>query len=214
MMKVSAHINELITLIQRNEDEKPLMDNSIKNATYEKTCSYEEFIIMLQKIVSSTLLDCKLIPEDETFNELFPNKKLDQSVISFKVVRRTPYKELKPTMRHEVLEEATKANEERIGTLYGQRMEYILQFNVFCSGYAKSESVMNNFEEAIFNYTSYLKKNGVIECLFKQQITDSDYEHFRKMCSVRHLQYEIILEKQWIDFESVLDTVQVDSELL
>lgn len=204
-------MDDLIKLLEREADFiEPILENPLRNETAYKSCTYIEFIAMVQKIISSILPNCKFVSDDEIYTLLFPDKPLDQSVISFKIHERTPYQEIKPQMRHEVIEDDVKTNERRIGTLYAQRMRYILQFNIFSSGYEKSESVMNIFEDAILDYTGYFKKNGIVEILFRKQLEDEGYEHFRKMCSMRHLRYELILEKQWIDFESVLETVQIN----
>lgn len=201
---------DFITLLQRDENTPIVLDNPLKNSVSEKTCSYIEFIEMIQKVVTNVIPDCLFIPDDEINSYLFPDKPLDKSIVSFKVFSRKPYQELKPLPRHEIIETTTVKNEARIGSIYGQRMQLILQFNIFSSGYAKSESVMTSFEDSILDYTSFFKKKGVIEILFREQIQDTSYEHFRKTCSMRHLHYEIILEKQWIDFESVLETVQIN----
>ena len=184
----------------------------IRNQRAEKNCGYEEFIEMVQKIVKNVMPDCLFMPQEDIKQYMQPDILINQPIISYELINRVPHFEQKPMARHEVVEKSYRDGEERIGTLSAWRFDCDIQFNLYASGYQKVQSVMNTFEEAILMYTGYIKKNGVIECLFKKQFKDASLDSFREHASVRSLKYQIILEKYWIDFESVLESVTIKNE--
>lgn len=178
------------------------------NERADKTCGFEEFIEMVRKVVINIVPDCEFLPQDELSEKMFPDVKINQSIVTFEVISRRPHKEQKPTIRHEVLENVNN-EEARIGNLYAWTMEHVIQFNIYASGYEKSQAVMNIFEEAILKYMGYFKKNGIRECLFSEQIRDSKLDTFREHASIKSIRYQVILEKYWIDFDNVLDSIHL-----
>lgn len=178
------------------------------NERANKTCSFEEFIEMVRKVIINIVPECEFVPQDEITEKMFPDIKIDKSIISFEVISRRPYKEQKPMFRHEVVENVDN-EEARIGSLYAWTMDYIIQFNIYASGYEKSQTVMNIFEEAILKYVGYFKKNGIKECLFSEQIRDAKLDTFREHASIKSVKYQAILEKYWIDFDNVLDSIHL-----
>ena len=68
---------------------------------------------------------------------------------------------------------------------------------------------MNDFEDLIFNYTPYFKKNGVAEILFEKHFTDKNLDLFRQTLSVRSLQYYLEIEKLTAVFETDIEEITI-----
>ena len=209
-------MKDFISLLREQDEDtlsaKKALTAPIRNNRANKTCGFEEFIEMVQKAARNIMPECFFVPQEDVKELMHPDKLIDNPIIAYEVVSRVPLFEQKPTTRHEVIEKTDYSNEERIGTLNAWQFDYLVQFNLYASGYKKVQSVMNTFEEMILNYVGYFKKNGIIECLFKKQHKDSSLESFREHASIRSLTYQIILEKYWIDFDSVLETVTIENE--
>lgn len=179
------------------------------NERANKTCNFEEFIEMIRKIVVNIIPEAEFMPQDDVTEQMFPDVKINKPLITFEVISRKPYKEQKPMLRHEAIENVPNQEEARIGNLYAWTMDYTLQFNIYGNGYEKSQMIMNTFEEAILRYVGYFKKNGIKECLFKEQLRDSKLDTFREHSSIKSTRYQVILEKYWIDFDNVLESVHI-----
>lgn len=209
-------MEELIRLLHKKDKEcidvEKAMTMPIRNNRADKTCSFEQFIEMVQKAARNIMPECVFIPQEDVKHLMQPDILIDKPIISYELISRIPLFEQKPMVRHEVIEKTEFNGEERIGTLNAWQFDCNVQFNLYASGYEKVQSVMNTFEEMILNYVGYFKRNGVVECLFKKQHKDSSLESFREHASVRSLTYQVILEKYWIDFESVLESVTVYNE--
>lgn len=203
-------MKDIIELLKEKNIVMPIQEPL--NNRYEKTCTYEDFVMMIENVVRNTMPNINFLPSEEKAKLLEPDRQMDAPLITFKTYHRKPLKESKPIFRHEVIEKSTPG-EERMGTLYGWRMEQIIQFDIFTGTYKVAQETMNNFENQMLNYLSYFKKNGLIECLFLEQIEDETLNAFRDKCSVRSLRYKITLEKYWIDFESVLESFSTTPKL-
>lgn len=178
--------------------------------TADKTASLFDFIKMVNKVVSKTMghLNVQFIPDE---NKLIVEKadlKLDNPVITYKVLYRKPDGELKQRVRQEVIEDVSDPDEQRIGTIYGQKFDCLIQFNVFASVYDVAEEVMEEFEKQILTYTGFFKKNGVAEVLFSEQTTDSSYDMYRQTISVRNIRYRVKVEKLTAVFQETIKEVE------
>lgn len=178
--------------------------------TADKNASMYDFITMVSKLVSLTMkdLNVEFVSEEGKKLNLEPEEPIDSPFISFKLINRIPKGELKPRMRQNIKEEIIDKDEERIGEIYGQKFKCLVQFNIFSSVYETAEQVMERFEELIFTYTGFFKKNGVAEVIFNQQITDSSYDIFRQTLSVRNLQYYIEIEKLTVLFKEKIKEIE------
>lgn len=178
--------------------------------TAEKSASLFDFIKMVNKLSAIILkdLDVEFIPDENKKIVSNVDIKLDRPVITYKVISRKPKAELKPRIRQTIREKTNDPNDERVGEIYGQKFECLIQFNVFASVYDIAEQVMEKFEEMIFTYTGWMKKNGVAELLFEQQLTDEHYDMFRQTISVRNIRYRVEVEKLNVIFQDKLKEIE------
>lgn len=178
----------------------------------DKSATLFDFIQMVGKVVSRAmkedgvefLLDeGKRIPQD-------PKMQMDHPYITYKVKSRTPKNEIKPRERESFIKEDTfSQTDARQGRIYGQKFVCEVQFNIIASEYTQADRVMNIFEDLIFSYTHYFKKNGVSELFFQKHLTDTDYDIYRQDISVRNLVYYVEVEKLYVMFDSEIDGVFV-----
>ena len=198
-----ASNNHIVNNIARQWDKTPLKA--------DKSADLEDFIEMISKIVTKTIgkqLGVVFIP-DEGARILKDDKyTLDNPYILYEVISREPISELKPSVRQEIIEETEDEINARHGTIWGQKFISIVQFNIIACDYKTANKVMKDFEELIFKYTGYFKKNGVAEILFKTQLTDQNLDFYRQSCSVRSLQYNIEIEKLFVQFKSDINKIK------
>lgn len=192
----------VVQSIQVKENEGPLKAN--------KSANMDDFIEMVAKVISSLRKEYNVVFEMDEGKRLTldPNEKVDNPFITYKVIERVPLNELKPRVREDSIQENTfSQNDARQGRVYGQKFKARIQFNVIASEYKLANRVMNNFEDLIFNYMHYFKKNGVAELLFEKHHTDSDYDIYRQNLSVRSLVYYVELEKLYVEFSTQIDNI-------
>ena len=180
-------------------------------STAAKNATVEDFISMVTKLSNKALksLNVEFYP-DEGATIADPEKKLEKTAILYRVIERKPKNELK--MRHsENIEEIVdeKNNKKRLGQIWSQRQDCIIQFDIVASDYATANKVMNSFEDMIFQYSGYFKKNGVAEIYFKKYFTDTSIDRYRQYLSVRSIQYFVEIEKQTTIFNSTLEEIIV-----
>lgn len=195
-----------VDVISAKADPSP--SNGIQTA--EKSASLFDFIKMVNKVVSKTMQDLKVefIPDENKNIIVSPDLQLDHPIITYKVIYRKPKGELKPRVRQQIYEKSDDPNDDRLGEIYGQKFKCLIQFNVFASVYDLAEQVMEEFEEQIFTYTGFFKKNGVSEILFEEQATDSSYDMYRQTISVRNIRYIVEVEKLIAMFQEKLKEVE------
>lgn len=180
-------------------------------STAAKNATVEDFISMVTKLSNKALksLNVEFYP-DEGATIADPEKKLEKTAILYRVIERKPKNELK--MRHsENIEEVVdeKSNKKRLGQIWSQRQDCIIQFDIIASDYATANKVMNSFEDMIFQYSGYFKKNGIAEIYFKKYFTDTSIDRYRQYLSVRSIQYFVEIEKQTTVFNSTLEEIVV-----
>lgn len=180
-------------------------------STATKNATVEDFISMVTKLSNKALksLNVEFYP-DEGATIADPEKKLEKTAILYRVIERKPKNELK--MRHsENIEEVVdeKTNKKRLGQIWSQRQDCIIQFDIIASDYATANKVMNSFEDMIFQYSGYFKKNGIAEIYFKKYFTDTSIDRYRQYLSVRSIQYFVEIEKQTTIFNSTLEEIVV-----
>lgn len=177
-----------------------------------KNATTFDFIKMIEKVMNNILPEVTFTSDDERNKFLSPQHQIDNPIITFKVKSRRPFKEIKPIPRCEIKERTDVPDEERLGALYVQRFKCILQFNIFSSGYAEAEQVMNIFEEAMLKYAYIFKKYGIQEFYFDEQLEDSYYDTYRQWCCVRNITYYVLFEKQSVDFEEIIKSISINGE--
>lgn len=175
--------------------------------TADRSANLGDLIQMIDRLVTLTMPNVDFIPEEGKVLSMDSMKDFNRPKITYKVLSRKPKKELKPRVR-ETVEPNGKNGEDRMGQICGQKFECLIQFNIFTSVYKEAEEVMEKFEELIFSYTGFLKKNGIAELLFKEQITDTYYERLRETLSVRNLIYYVEIEKLTVIFKEKIKEIE------
>lgn len=178
--------------------------------TADKSATIFDLIKMIDKLVKLTMkdLDVKFIPDEDKTPIHTPEMQLDNPYITYKIIERVPKGELKPRVRQQIEEKSVDQKESRVGQVYGQKFSSIIQFDIFSSVYATAEQVMERFEELLFTYAGFFKKNGVSEIYFKKQYTDTSYEIYRQQISVRSVQYYVETEKLIVIFRDKIQEIE------
>lgn len=169
--------------------------------TANNGATLRDFIKMIDKVVTLTLSDEKVsfIPDEGKTDFISNDKKLDNPFINYRVMQRIPKKERKPRFRESKKEMAQDSI--RNAEIYGQTFSCLLQFNIFANDWNTAEDILEKFEDAMFMYSGYFKKNGVSEILFEKQYTDSFFESTRQVLSIRNVVYYVEIEKLTVIME-------------
>lgn len=171
---------------------------STELARADKSASFDDFISMVNMITTKALkkYDISFSPDEGKRLRVDPSQPLAKPHIQFSIIDRVPQRmQKKPRAREEFSEIDANGAAGRKGIIYGQVFDYIIQFDVLASDYITANQVMNSFEDAMFTYTAYFKKNGVSEMFFHRQFTDINLDAYRDNVSVRSLQYAVSIEK-------------------
>ena len=112
-----------------------------------KGASLYDFIKMLDNLLELTMPQVKFIPDEGKVMSLDAMTNFDRPVITYQVINRKPKKEIKPRVRELVEEITDDKNSQRIGEIWGQKFECLVQFNVFASVYSEAEQVMEGLLE-------------------------------------------------------------------
>ena len=179
----------------------------------EGTMDLFEFIKMVEKIVTIAMKDMhvKFIPEENRVPIDNPDMKINESYITYRIISQEPKDKdgLKPRIREEIYEDPKHTQESRMGQIYGQKFQSIIQFNIFSSVYAESEQVMKKFVELLFTYTGSLKKKGLGELIYKKQLTDTDLDQYRQTMSIRSIRYYVETENVFVVFRNKIEEINI-----
>lgn len=206
-----TRIDMFETLMREQDEAKKAYANREPNVITgrlkaDKNADIPDLIEMISKLVTVGMkeLNVEFVPDDGARLIIDPNKKtLKKNYIYFFVHSRIPL-ETKPRFREEIEANINNGNKRRIGNVYGQKFEAILQFNIIGCSYDEANKVMTRFEELMFQYIGYFKRNGVIDCVFHKQLTDQNYDVYRNNVSVRNLQYKCQVERLIPEFEAMM----------
>lgn len=186
---------------KKDNCEEPCGGTAVNMQRAKKGASLYDFLDMLAIIVDYAMSDMnvKFITDEEEIKLIDPEISFNHSYISYRVISRKPNNEYKPIVREEIIEH-DEHNEQRLGTIRGIGFDCIVQFNVFASENKVANKVMETFEELMLSYAGYFMEQGVRQVYFKEQITDTDYNNFRDVLSIRNLRYYVEIEKLMVIF--------------
>lgn len=181
----------------------------------KKQASLYDFLDMLALIVDYAMKEhnVKFLTQDDENKLTDPEISFNHPHISYRLISRKPTKEYKPIAREEIVE-CDEHNEQRYGTVFGQKFDCIVQFNVFASENRVANKVMESFEELMISYAGYFKEQGVRDLYFKEQVTDTDYNNFRETLSVRNIRYYVQIEKLMVIFNRSISDVNAFGDIV
>ena len=204
------NVDDFEILLQNRNDHAALNNNitrlvpqEVPRYQSERSANISDFIKMVSTIITKATKERNVIfePDEGARPRVDQSYQINKPHIFYKVVSRRPYGELKPREREEVLEK-DDGTVVRKGRVWGQRFECIIQFDIMAGDYVTANNIAETFEELMFNYTSYFKRNGVAEIIFDEHLTDRDYDMYRQEMSIRSLRYRVWLEKLHVAFDA------------
>ena len=211
--KLELMLNQREEILSNNEETTVTTSNIISDAKYPlkstKNATLFDFIKMVDKLCSLTLKNAKFVPDEKTLQELDIMKNIDKPVITYKVIERIPKKEIKPRLRETIKEKDEQSGLDKLGEIWGQKFECIIQFDIIASEYKEANEVMNDFEDLIFTYAGFFKRNGISEIYFKKHLTDSHLDNLRENLSIRSLQYYVEIEKVTVIFREKIKEIEI-----
>lgn len=175
----------------------------------EKTANLKDFIEMVDLMVKRTMKEHSIVlfPDDRNQKIKDQSEQIESPFITHKIISRVPKDGFKPRIREAITEKGQDETDNRTGNVFAQTFECIIQFNIFASEYEYAEEIKEKFEENLFKYTYYFKKNGVQEIIFSEELEDENYKVFRENVSVRNIRYKVIIEKLYVQFLSEFEDI-------
>lgn len=180
----------------------------------KKNASLYDFIDMVAQITDYVLKDYNVLFLTEEQQNIIkdPEISVERPYITYKIINRKPKNEYKPIVREEIIEH-DEYNNQRIGNVYGQKFDCIIQFNIMANENRLASQIMEAFEELMISYAGYFKQEGVVDLYFKEQITDTEYDNFRESLSIRNLRYYVEIEKLMVIFNHKITDVLISGEI-
>lgn len=177
----------------------------------DKSANLSEFFNLVGKVVEKTMgkHNVEYMPDDRKQVIRDQSAKIDKSYITYKTKRRKPKDGFKPRVREDFLESSDDNNDNRQGKIWGQHFECVVQFNIYATTYEEGQKILDKFEENMYRYTYFFKREGIQEMYFQQEIEDENYQVFRENISVRNVQYTVIIEKLIVEFNSEFDHISI-----
>lgn len=196
---------------RRFELQKASYKKHPERAQADKSADLRDFIEMVAKVVSLAMkdLEVEFVPDEGRRIKIDPDAELDHPYIFYKVESREVKDEKKPRVRETITEKTHDGREAREGKIFGQKFKCYVQFDIIAGEYSTADEVMYTFEDVLFRYTHYFKKNGVAELLFHKHHTDENHDVYRQYVSVRSIQYYVEVEKLITMFGSEIEDVEI-----
>lgn len=182
--------------------------------TSDKNASIDDYIEMLSMVCGKVMKKMKVAfqPDEGARMKSDMLEPVDHPYIFFKIISCNPVQEIKPRIRQDCVEMEIEDDEEELKRprdIWGQQFRYVIQFDIFADGYKDATEVMKTFEDVVFSYTAYFKRQGVKDIRFMRRLTDSNLDTYRQKCSIRSLQYEVDIEKLFTRFETTIGDISV-----
>lgn len=191
--------NNLEKIGTEEDIKKEREEKQVPTQKANKCASLFDFIKMVSKVMKNTMKEVSFEMDEGSRPIIDQAVTINEPRIYYQLLsRKLVPEDTKPRLRESGIKEQTEDNSFRYVSIYGQKFNCIVQFDIMCpktSVNQTADEVMNNFEEMLINYTHYFKKNGVSELLFDMQTTDHNLDAYRQVCSVRSIQYKVTIEK-------------------
>lgn len=199
-------------LDKRQEEYQPV--GPVARQKADKSAKLFDLIKMIDALVKLTMPNAEFIPDERKIHSMDVMKNIDKPIISYRVIERVSKLEKKPRVREEFEDKNSYTGEKTLGTVYGQKFKCLIEFDIVGSVYSEAEEVMNNFEELMFKYVGFFKKNGVAELIFEKHLTDDNFDNLRESYSVRSLQYYVEVEKLFTVFKHEIEEIELLAQKL
>jgi hypothetical protein len=216
---MSSHPQEdLEYLLSQKAEHEPRAVDSIpaeekaKPSRSESGCDLPDFIRMTGELVDKTIkkkYKVNFMPDEGARPVVDSSLDLTEPMICFSVSSREPKMENKPRLREELKENSKDLRSDRFVSIYGQKFQCVVQFDIYASEYTTANAVMSAFEGMMLNYASFFKKNGVVELYFQKHFTDRNYDLFRNRVSVRSLRYYVEVERITPVFDGEIFDIEI-----
>lgn len=180
----------------------------------EDHATFEDFIEMVNRMVTKSLAryNVEFSSDEGSRLKVQSTETLSNPHIQFSIKSRVPKSGMYAKPR--AMESFTEGKNGRRGVVYSQIFNYEIQFDILASDYVTANKVMNAFEDAMFNYTGYFKRNGISEILFFKQYTDSNMDSYRNTVSVRSLEYLVSIDRIRVTYDSDIGVISSNEEAI
>lgn len=199
--------------INKDKTSYSVIEGQTRFTRADNKASFEDFIEMVNRMVQKALTryNVEFSSDEGSRYKVQATETLSNPHIQFSIKNRKPKSDMyaKPKAMEEFVE---NGNGSRQGVIYSQFFDYEIQFDILASDYITANKVMNAFEDAMFNYTGYFKRNGVSELLFLKQYTDTNLDAYRNTISVRSLEYLVTIDRIRVVYTSDLSVITEEDQ--
>lgn len=206
------------SILQHNVINIP-RDSSLTQSKYDRAegnAQLIDFIKMVGLIVESVYADSDIkvtyMPKSKAYfliedaDERFTNP-----IITFKIMQRE-IKEgtgKKPQMKESFFEN----DDDRSVIVYQQSFSSIIRFQFLSLEYNTAYNIMDNFEDMLIEYSSEIKKKGIVNFYLLKQNEDNYYIDNRDKIDELTLDYYVETQKNKVIFRENAKTLILDGEV-
>lgn len=198
--------NELISTPTNKVEQKPDRLRAQGNA------QVRDFIRMVGLIVESLFEDKHVVytPYEKTYSV---REDMDQTLnhpyIAWRVVHRE-YKDkssIGPYLRDSIFDD-----EGRSGEVSSECFKTRVRFYIINTEMNLCWDLMDEFEDMMIDYKSHIKKEGIVNYFFDQQLEDDFAQDFRDIVSILTLDYIVLTEKNRVIFRENTKSILLRGE--
>lgn len=183
----------------------PYLDNRLRS---EQPITFLQFVDVLRKLWKSAGKKGDIVrqfPVDE--DAKYP-------LITYRLLRRVinpNFKDYKPRFRDIIRHPYAP---DQFVELYGQIFDVWVEFKIYSLSQEEADELVVEFEDFLYMYTGFFKKNGVQNIQFYAQEEDELITKERYPVAVRTLQYQIRLERVVPRFLNQIHDLSIQANIM
>lgn len=198
---------EYLLLNEENYFSKEMAKNKPSpRHTADKNANLFDLVKMVNKLVMLTMKKYKLefVTNESKILKIDPMEPLNNSYVTYRVLSRKPKDAKKPTYRETLENENGELYE-----VWGQKFKCQVMFSLITDNNEKSEEILSEFENMMFKYTGFFKKNGIGEIYYENETNDDKYTLLKETLYIRNIIYYVEIEKLTVIFKETIKEVIV-----
>lgn len=155
------------------------------------------------------------------FTKAYPSfsdaNELNTPIITYRLVQKTPgvvgaHKEIKPRVRAQY--KVGDSDSEEVITVFGQRFDCIVQFEVWASNDSVVSDYADEFEDFMLTYTGILKEMGIIEVIYLGTTDEPSPNAWRVDLQSRSIKYHVVIDKLTPVSSKTIENIRLKLQIL
>lgn len=173
----------------------------LKSTTTAAT--YSKLIELIGKIINLTNESRERPIGFMSYSSYRKTEDIAVPIVIYRTHKRSPQKEIKPRFR-ETINDASNPN--KTINVYGQKFDYIVEFNIIDSTDENAEYTMYELEDIMLTYAGYFMSQGVSNIRLLEQTQDESVT-LKEECFKKTVFYSVTLERITLVSDEKIQTI-------